>query len=517
MKKKIITMITSMAIAVTAIVGGAMPAGAAQLQTAQQSEVSVTAPVSSAQKLDIDLSEAVEGNVNISSASKGSTVYHTQWDKYSNNYAYNKLSKAKKAVWDQMDAACRNLLTTTNDAQNYSGTYGTTVIYGEGLSETDMYQLFVLFKYSNPQYYFVGSQYAVDYYGSYCILMMAVYSDFADGSDRKSATSKFKSKIDTAVNTAKSKYSSDAARVQYFHDYICKQVSYYDGEESSYGDETYFTQSAYSVLGDAGAQSVCAGYSLSMELLCNALGIDCMAVTSEAHAWNKVRLNDSWYNIDVTWDDDGAGYWYYLRSNAKMKEVDAGYYAYHTAEAAWSGKVPACTLDSGSTVSTAKGPKAISKKVATPKIKVKLSGKKYKVTLSCATSGATIYYTTNGKTPDCSATISNIYKKSFKLTKAKLKKLKVIAVKDQYKDSSVKKFKKTMLPIKVTYKVNGGKLSGKKYFTAYAYKKVGKLKKPTKAGYVFKGWYTKKSGGKKVTKNTKLKKNTTIYARWSKK
>lgn len=49
-------------------------------------------------------------------------------------------------------------------------------------------------------------------------------------------------------------------------------------------------------------------------------------------------------------------------------------------------------------------------------------------------------------------------------------------------------------------------------------KKYGSLPKPTRKGYKFKGWYTKKKGGSKVTSGTKVKKkeNITLYARWKK-
>ncbi|MFR0987417.1 MAG: InlB B-repeat-containing protein [Frisingicoccus sp.] len=33
-------------------------------------------------------------------------------------------------------------------------------------------------------------------------------------------------------------------------------------------------------------------------------------------------------------------------------------------------------------------------------------------------------------------------------------------------------------------------------------------------GYVFKGWYTQKQGGKKVTSKTVIKGNTDVYAQW---
>ena len=38
-------------------------------------------------------------------------------------------------------------------------------------------------------------------------------------------------------------------------------------------------------------------------MMCNGSGIDAVAVTSYYHEWNKVRLNDSWYNVDCTWDE----------------------------------------------------------------------------------------------------------------------------------------------------------------------------------------------------------------------
>ena len=54
-------------------------------------------------------------------------------------------------------------------------------------------------------------------------------------------------------------------------------------------------------------------------------------------------------------------------------------------------------------------------------------------------------------------------------------------------------------------------LKGKKYGT-YA-----SLPQATKAGYDFKGWYTKKTGGKKVTDKTTvtIRKKQTLYARYA--
>lgn len=70
---------------------------------------------------------------------------------------------------------------------------------------------------------------------------------------------------------------------------------------------------------------------------------------------------------------------------------------------------------------------------------------------------------------------------------------------------------------KVTFSANGGKVS--KSYKWVQYPSVyGALPKPTRSGYVFRGWYTKKSGGSKITQYSGFltKGNKTLYARWQK-
>ncbi len=64
-------------------------------------------------------------------------------------------------------------------------------------------------------------------------------------------------------------------------------------------------------------------------------------------------------------------------------------------------------------------------------------------------------------------------------------------------------------------KNGGGKLSkGSLKVTKGA--KIGKLPTVQRKGYIFKGWYTKKSKGTKVTEKTIIKKSQTLYGQWSK-
>ena len=73
--------------------------------------------------------------------------------------------------------------------------------------------------------------------------------------------------------------------------------------------------------------------------------------------------------------------------------------------------------------------------------------------------------------------------------------------------------------VKVTWNANGGKIgTAKTKVTTHS--KGAKIKTlpktPKRTGYVFNGWYTKKSAGKKVTSTTKATKKVTHYAQWLK-
>ena len=73
---------------------------------------------------------------------------------------------------------------------------------------------------------------------------------------------------------------------------------------------------------------------------------------------------------------------------------------------------------------------------------------------------------------------------------------------------------------KITWNANGGKIGNKNTATT-SVKKGSKINKlattPKLSEYTFKGWYTKKNGGTKISKNTKPTKSVIYYAQWTKK
>ena len=105
---------------------------------------------------------------------------------------------------------------------------------------------------------------------------------------------------------------NDYETIKRVHDYIIQNTEY---DKSTLGNNTcniYGTLMQHS--------SVCEGYAKSIKYLLDATNIPCIIICgigqnsngeTESHAWNYVRIDDSWYAIDATWDDPvivGSGY-----------------------------------------------------------------------------------------------------------------------------------------------------------------------------------------------------------------
>lgn len=105
-------------------------------------------------------------------------------------------------------------------------------------------------------------------------------------------------------------------------------------------------QSAYSAL--VGGKSVCAGYARAFQYMMQLLGIPCYYCTGyagEDHAWDIVKLDDKYYNVDVTWGDTEVPTYNYF--NKSDRELAATHM-----RTGLSVYLPACADSAGTEVST---------------------------------------------------------------------------------------------------------------------------------------------------------------------
>lgn len=92
--------------------------------------------------------------------------------------------------------------------------------------------------------------------------------------------------------------ASDYEKIRFVYEYIINTTDY--------GLESDANQNIQSALLDH--VSVCAGYARSFQYILHRMGMFCTYVTGQTadggdHAWNIVRIGDSYYNVDVTWGD----------------------------------------------------------------------------------------------------------------------------------------------------------------------------------------------------------------------
>lgn len=128
-----------------------------------------------------------------------------------------------------------------------------------------------------------------------------------------------RSAITSTINSLNLSGVSDYEKIRKIYDYICSNVTY---------DYTNLNNNAYTLKYTAYAAmfnktAVCEGYSCLLYRMCIEAGIPCRMITGtsegEAHAWNIVRVDGRYYNVDATWDSGDRGtvyYDYFLKCDA---------------------------------------------------------------------------------------------------------------------------------------------------------------------------------------------------------
>ena len=153
--------------------------------------------------------------------------------------------------------------------------------------------------------------------------------NFKYKSNRQAILEKNK-KVETEVNRIiKEKIKKDMSeieKVKTIHDYLVLSVAY-DYENFVKNSVPQDSFEAYGAL--INKVAVCDGYTKSMALLLNKIGIQTIQVSGIGnggnHSWNMVKIEGRYYHIDTTWDDpvpnkpESVQYNYFLKNNKQLK------------------------------------------------------------------------------------------------------------------------------------------------------------------------------------------------------
>jgi len=200
-----------------------------------------------------------------------------------NNFYKDLLSPSEKDVYNKMLEGFKKLSTSVK-------------IYSQ--NELDINKVFQYVLMDNVDIYYIYQfKYTYNYETKmYCIMpIYTIDSYLKDQYDKNIKEMKLK-----IWREVKSMNKWEA--VLKLHDYICVNVKYTD-----------FGDNAHTLLGPLlQGRGVCDGISKMFKYLCNEIFVQSLYVTGKAigginnkeegHAWNKVNLNNEWYQMDVTFD-----------------------------------------------------------------------------------------------------------------------------------------------------------------------------------------------------------------------
>lgn len=193
-------------------------------------------------------------------------------------YYYNQLTDIQKNIYNQLYKTVETLSESTTISLN-------------SVTQDEISLIFRALRYDHPEIYWIQAyKYIIDEKGS----QLYIYPTYLVNSEEKSLydeqLSEWTEKALSTVNSDMTQYEKEKA----IYDFIV--------DNTEYSLDSELNQSLISVVK---GKSVCLGYTKAMKYLCDKVNIPCVVVegTSKdgiAHSWNKVQINDAWYNVDAT-------------------------------------------------------------------------------------------------------------------------------------------------------------------------------------------------------------------------
>lgn len=143
------------------------------------------------------------------------------------------------------------------------------------------------------------------------------------------------------VQTETRPWMSEAVKARVLYDWLINHCEYEDGYDE-YGFSTearsdadnqvassVFLSYSLNTRGNGIGETVCEGYAKAYKMLLETAGIESYIVSSNApanHAWNIVKVDGTYYQCDVTWDNDSSSgsqisYKHFLKTKERMNQL----------------------------------------------------------------------------------------------------------------------------------------------------------------------------------------------------
>ena len=198
----------------------------------------------------------------------------------STKYAYQSLDDDEKALYDAIVGAASSMRFKIRNTEN--------------VSIEKWSKVFGMVYNQEPQLFWLNTKAKVG----------KIYFNESDTAKIEAMQAEIDKTVDKLISEASGKSTYDQLKI--FHDYLVLNSTFGHGEDvASYNSSIY---NAFGHGSDTQGDIQCVGYAKAMQYLCDKVGIECMVITGtndkdQSHAWNKVKVDGEWYNLDATWDD----------------------------------------------------------------------------------------------------------------------------------------------------------------------------------------------------------------------
>lgn len=260
-------------------------------------------------------------------------------------YGYSTLNTQEQKVYNYL---LKNMIIFDNSSntaecvkKNYNGSYyaaGKVDVSSYKMTKSQMEKIYFALEADCLDFFWlddtVGWEKKGDYVASWYIM---VEPDYISPATRKAARENMKKGIQPfleKIDNAKIAEVGEMELELLIHDMIIEEVDY---AYNIFGipQTAAYAHSIVGVFdGISSTDVVCEGYAKAFQYLCNYAGLESIYAIgwstsdgySGGHAWNMVKINEKWYNIDVTWDDangteyDGYIYDYYNLPTSQFNE-----------------------------------------------------------------------------------------------------------------------------------------------------------------------------------------------------
>ena len=259
----------------------------------------------------------VEDGYTTYTCSRCNDSYISNYTHYNSTYGYDDLLLRTNA--DEIQELYRDILTEAFIVYSSSEDIIELCFFNfdvdtYGLTIDEAIEVIKIFKLDNPIFYWISNTISV----SGNTISISIGEEYALEVERQNADSLILDVIADYKIIVEGLISDYEIAIA-IHDKIINDINYsYEADGITPEDDLW----AHNIIGVFSKQgAVCEGYSKAYQILLNYFGIENIIVSGSAdndeHMWNLIKLDNNWYDVDVTWDDtlDGAIYYYFGLDN----------------------------------------------------------------------------------------------------------------------------------------------------------------------------------------------------------